>query len=690
MANSRHSSQIGRVVSDRYRLVAPLGAGASAQVYLADDVRLGRQVAVKMLQPGLADDDRFLRRFRTEAQTVANISHANVLVVHDWGEDEVPYLVTEYLAGGSLRAIIHDDIRLSPSQALLVGLETARGLAYAHGQGLVHRDLKPANLLFDLDGRLRIADFGLARAIAEASVTEPEGAVVGTARYAAPEQARGERLDGKADVYALAIVLIEAVTGVAPFASDTTLGTLMARIDRDLAVPEELGALRPALERAGRLRAEDRPDAEELSILLLAASERMNAPAPLPLVGALAEAAQTDPEPNEMTSTMLPLGATGSTSGSSDSSDVTTVQAAADATTIAAATSAPAEPPPPADVKPSRKQRKATKAAAAVGATLTPVPVAAPPVPVAPADAEPDGDEGNGRSRRGWLVAAVVVILALVAGGFVFRDQFITPSYTVPELVGQPIAELEAIARDNGWTVDEGRAREDGTAAGEILSTDPVAGESLAEGETLRVVVSEGNELTDRPVDIANRPLTDVTAEFKAAGLEVSTTPAFDEEIAADHVIGLDGEVPATLPKGEVVPLIVSQGPAPRTVPAPASGATFEQYAAQLDEVQLDAVRQNAFSETVPAGVIIRVETKAGTEVPRGSDITVVTSQGPELIAVPNVIGKSLPQAQKLLTDAGLVLGQVCCFTDGKVTASDPAVGVKVRRNAAVSLFVVR
>ncbi|MGK2927951.1 MAG: serine/threonine-protein kinase, partial [Acidimicrobiales bacterium] len=307
MATVRLSDQVGRVVSGRYRLVAPLGAGASAQVFLADDVRLERQVAIKMLQPALAEDERFLRRFRAEARTVAAISHPNVVVVHDWGEEEVPYLVTEYLAGGSLRAMLQTDERLTPSQALVVGLDVCRGLAHAHRMGLVHRDLKPANILFDTDGRLRIADFGLARAIAEAAVTEPDGSMVGTVRYSAPEQARGERLDGKADVYALGLLLVEAVTGNVPFTADTTIGTLMARIDRDVEVPEALGPLRSAVERAGRLHAEDRPDAEELGILLLAASERMSAPQPLPLVGALEEA-RSGRGTGELTRTdMVPL-----------------------------------------------------------------------------------------------------------------------------------------------------------------------------------------------------------------------------------------------------------------------------------------------------------------------------------------------------------------------------------------------
>ncbi len=143
---------------------------------------------------------------------------------------------------------------LSLSQVLLLGLETARALEFAHGRGFVHRDLKPANLLFGDDGRLRVADFGLARALAEAAWTEPQGAVLGTARYASPEQAQGHTVDGKADVYSLALVMVEAATGSVPFAADTTIATLMARVDQPLEPGPELGPLQPVLRRAGPAR----------------------------------------------------------------------------------------------------------------------------------------------------------------------------------------------------------------------------------------------------------------------------------------------------------------------------------------------------------------------------------------------------------------------------------------------------
>ncbi|MGH9275246.1 MAG: protein kinase domain-containing protein, partial [Acidimicrobiales bacterium] len=271
MVVSRMTDQIGRVLSGRYRIIAPLGTGSSAQVYLADDVRLRRRVAVKLLHAALAEDESFLRRFRAEAQAAAALSHPNIVAVYDWGDDHgTPYIVTEYLSGGTLRSVLDDGGRLTPSQALLVGLEATRALDYAHRRGFVHRDVKPANLMFGEEGRLRVADFGLARALAEAAWTEPQGAVLGTARYASPEQAQGEPVDGRADVYSLGLVLIEAVTGSVPFTADTTIATLMARVGKAVPVPDDLGPLQKPLLRAGQPTPADRPDAGELAIALMA------------------------------------------------------------------------------------------------------------------------------------------------------------------------------------------------------------------------------------------------------------------------------------------------------------------------------------------------------------------------------------------------------------------------------------
>ena len=242
---SRSTDQVGRVLSGRYRLIAPVGTGASAQVFLADDVRLKRRVAVKVLHEALADDEAFLRRFRAEAQAAAALNHPNILAVYDWGDDDgTPVPRHRVPRRRQPPGHARPGPALTPSQALLLGLEATRALDYAHRRGFVHRDVKPANLLFGDDGRLRIADFGLARALAEAAWTEPQGAVLGTARYASPEQAQGQAVDGRADVYSLGLVLIEAVTGQVPFAADTTIGTLMARVGKPVEVPSSLGPAR--------------------------------------------------------------------------------------------------------------------------------------------------------------------------------------------------------------------------------------------------------------------------------------------------------------------------------------------------------------------------------------------------------------------------------------------------------------
>ena len=270
MASSGIADLTGRVLAGRYRLLAPIGAGASGRVYVADDVRLKRRVGVKVLHLALAEDAGFLRRFRAEAQVAASLNHPNVMAVYDWGEDDVPFMVLELLTGGSLRGLLDAGARLSPSQATHIGRQVSSALEYAHARGVVHRDIKPANLLFDEHGIVRVADFGLARALAEASWTEPAGAVVGTARYAAPEQATGAPLDGRADLYSLAVVLVESVTGTVPAIADTAIGTLAARTHTPLVAPLELGRLGPVVERAGRPDPAERSDASELARGLVA------------------------------------------------------------------------------------------------------------------------------------------------------------------------------------------------------------------------------------------------------------------------------------------------------------------------------------------------------------------------------------------------------------------------------------
>jgi eukaryotic-like serine/threonine-protein kinase len=642
---SRMTDQIGRVLSGRYRLIAPVGTGASAQVFLADDVRLRRRVAVKILHAALADDDAFLRRFRAEAQAAAALNHPNIVAVYDWGDDDgAPYIVTEYLGGGSLRAVLDQGERLTLSQALLVGLEATRALDYAHRRGFVHRDVKPANLLFGDDGRLRVADFGLARALAEAAWTEPQGAVLGTARYASPEQAQGQPVDGKADVYSLGLVLIEAVTGSVPFSADTTIATLMARVGKPVEVPDALGPLQKPLARAGLPDAADRPDAGELAIALMASAEDLPRPAPLPLV------------------TAAPV------------VDLTTTEDGVDATMLGAALG-------------GSRLADAREATVVDGA-----PVAAQSAPPDYLDDDLAVDTDGGSRRRRWpWVLLVFVLSALVGTTAAFAwNEVRTPSYEVPDLVGMPEEEARAAVAEYGFEIETRETRRDGSTPGDVLDTDPQAGAQLDEGGTLVLFVSLGNTPAPVPTDLVGMTLDEATARLAEAGdFRAEVTEVESEEVPAGHVISLGPDVPAELPKGDPVPLVVSKGPAPRPIPGGLEGKTFEEAAAALEAVQLKAKKVEDFSDDIEAGKVIALDPSSGA-VPRDSEVEVIVSKGPDLVVVPPVQGLSLDEAVGALEAAGLVVGDAFGPAKGDPFVTDPPSGTELRRGETVDIYLRR
>ena len=671
---TRMTDQIGRVLGGRYRLLSPLGSGASAQVYLAEDVRLRRRVAVKLLHPGLADDESFLRRFRAEAQATAALSHPHLLAVYDWSDDEVPYLVTEYLGGGSLRSMLDKGNRLAPAQALVVGLETARALDYAHRQGFVHRDIKPANLLFGSDGRLRVADFGLARAIAEAGWTEPAGAVLGTARYASPEQARGESIDGRSDVYSLALVLVESVTGEVPFTADTTIGTLMARLDHSLEVPDELGPLAPIVAGAGRLDPADRLDAASLGKGLVGAATQLRRPEPLPLTGS--DEPEVAPSDERDTTLMGP---------SARRPAVTAAVAAVTPppVTTAASVSGPGPGGATTVVERVRAAELAPDATDVMGPVPPRPPLEAPPAP-RPWDTghlEPRrGLSAGDRSVRRLMLGALVVAMAVVVGvvGAAAYMQASIPSHTVPNtLVGAQYDDALKTVEPFGWHVEAERTRQDGTVAGQVLASKPDAGAKLKEGAKLTLVVSEGPTLVQPPEGLVGVTQEEATAMLAAVELGVEFVPQQDDNAPEGTVLGFadNGPKPEGYPKGDAVRLLVASDDEPEVPDL--VGVPYEDAVAQLQSLgltpQLEAREPRRGEQP---GTVVSTDPEAGTEVEQGETVHVLVAI--DEVRVPSVQGMSLDEARAALQATGLDVGRVCGSDDGRIAFIVPGAGSQV------------
>ena len=662
------SEPLGRVLGNRYRLVAGLGSGASAHVFLAEDMVLQRRVAVKVLQPQLVRDEAFLRRFRAEARSVAALNHPHVLRVFDWGEGEDgPYLVLEYLEGGSLFDMIARGRKLSPGQAARIGAQAAEGLAYAHARGIVHRDVKPANILFDEEGRVRVADFGVARALASASTTDP-GTMLGTARYASPEQARGLLLDGRSDVYSLGLVLYEALVGTVPFTRETPHATLQARIGERVPVTPELGVLGPVLAEACNPRQEARPHAAELARRLAALAEELPPSLPLPLVrrGAVA----------------------GATLGAKGAADLT-AGAADDELTLVAHLAATTGQTPGAAFSAGERARIVHEGLADTGEPTATIRMGAPAL------ASTRTSRRRYPPRRWpWVVALLVIVACVLAAGgvYVAKSKLLTASHQVPKVLGETVASARrALLADHFVPKVDAAVSSTKVAAGKIVRQIPGRGVSLKEGSTVQIVPSRGEPSVRVPSLATGIDCKFATRLLEEANLKARCPAllAFTARVPQGDVINWSYDKkldPKTAPYGSTILVAVSRGPPPVRLP-PLAGETYTQAAKTLSADGFVVKEAGSYSTTVPAGLVISTTPGAGASLFVGSSVTVTVSNGPQVVTVPTTVGDTVSQATAAIQSAGLTVSAVYGPGTGVVFTTDPLAGQTENVGTTVVLY---
>ncbi|MFD6091969.1 Stk1 family PASTA domain-containing Ser/Thr kinase [Oerskovia sp. NPDC060338] len=657
---------VGRLVDGRYEVVSKIARGGMATVYLALDRRLDREVALKVMHPHLAegsDGAEFVSRFRREARAAAGLTHAGVVAVYDQGIDgETSYLTMEYVPGTTLRHVLQDEHALSVGRTLELLEEILDALAAAHRKGLVHRDVKPENVLIDASGHVKVADFGLARAVTEAASTATS-TILGTVAYLGPELITSGRCDARTDVYAVGVMAYEMLTGRLPYTGETPLQVAFQHVNSDVPAPSDVEPWLPA----------------ELDVLVCALAARTPDDRPVDAAAALTLVRQTraalDPAVFGRRSVPASSGPTSSNAKGPDSGATAVLAgvAAAGASTAGASRTA-GDPQTGRPGSPSAAQPDSTPTTVLTGigpaSTAHLVTTSAQGQGVQhtlamsrgdlAADGHDDGVPSPRRRRRraGWWWFLVVLLLAGAAVGASWWFLSGPGAYTaVPgNLVGATQAEAETTLRavDLRSTVKE--AYDDSFPAGTVISTDPPAGGKVRKDGAVNLLVSLGVKMLDVPTGLVGTSAEAATAALEDAGFEVGDPVGdYSDNMPAGDVLAVSVPEGSSQPHSTVVQLTVSQGPAPVTIPQ-VVGLEKDAALTALTDLGLDPSSTDDYSETVAAGLVISQTPESGKEGHRGDKVALVISLGPPLVEIPSTYGRNVTEAEKMLKDAGFVV----------------------------------
>jgi beta-lactam-binding protein with PASTA domain/predicted Ser/Thr protein kinase len=619
------------VFNGRYELHRRLARGGMAEVFLARDQLLDRPVAVKVLFPEFAADPSFVERFRREAQSAANLNHPNIVSVYDWGQEAGTYfIVMEYVDGRSLATILGTEGPLHPQRAAEVTSDIAAALGFAHRNGVIHRDVKPGNVLISPQGQVKVADFGIARAMGagtEENLTQA-GSVMGTATYFSPEQAQGKPLDPRSDLYSLGVVLYEALTGRPPFSGDSPVAIAYKHVQEQPTPPRQLNVDVPG-------------DLDAIDMKLLAKNPGNRYASAEDLRADLLRFREGQP---------VLAGAMGAT------------QAVA-----------------------------ATRVVPAYDSTT-----AVPVQDLQPAEAK----------KRSWPFIVVLILLLLLLAALIYGLSRLlgdgsntdTVSLQVPAgcCVGKPEAQARATLEAQGFTVTEELQKNDLITQGSVVNVDPSEGSSIdvTKGQkgSAKLIVSSGANTVKMP-NVVGSQLDQATNTLKADGFTNITSqqaPSDDPNVQVGEVTQQNPGAGSDVPKDQAIALTVSSGKTKVSVPD-VSGKSPAEAGGTLGNAGLTVSKtQNEESETIPSGQVTRTDPTAGTQVEKGSGVTVFVSSGPAQVTVPSDTTLTTTDADAALEGAGFKSAGTCVAgpsngQDTTVVSQNPSANAKADKGATVS-----
>lgn len=640
---------VGRVLDRRYTIRSRIARGGMASVYLAVDERLDREVAVKVMHAGLVSDEDSVRRFIREARSAARLTHPGVVQVFDQGEDDgVVFLAMEYVPGRTLRELMRERGPLTPREALDVLEPVLDALGAAHRAGIVHRDVKPENVLLADDGRVKVADFGLARAISTATASSSTGVLLGTVAYLAPEQVERGAASARSDVYASGILLFEMLTGSKPYDGETALQVAYQHVHDEVPPPSSRASgITPSIDdlvlTATARDPQDRPaDARELLMALRETRRRtpdadldrrpISRRADVPPAAAPADGTWGNRDDDE----------------SPDRGDATVSLAALAAHDARNATSRITLPD---QVEPARPPR---------------------------------------RRHRGRVVTLVVLLVAVLLGAAGWYVGAGPGAYVaVPKVVGTSQQDAVKVldAHHLGHRVTQ--VYSETAPVGQVTATDPGPGDKVRKNGTVVLKVSQGPERHAVP-KVVGRSEVDARAAILDAQLTVGAiSREFDEKVAQGDVISASPGPGAELKRGAPVALVISKGRQPIDVTSWV-GKPADEATAALTKDGFTVASSQEFSESVPKGTVISQTPASGTAY-RGDTVTLVVSKGPPLVQVPGVVGMQRNRATQELRKAGFQV-KVESFLGGyfgTVRLQDPKGGSMAPKGSTVTITIV-